>query len=145
MESCIFCRIVKGDAPSVRVYEDDRVLAFADINPIGPGHTLVIPKHHAGDLWEIPEEDLMAVHLASKRIIRAMARALHPSGVACLQLNGPGANQVVPHYHLHLIPRIGGNPELPVTNWELNPGDMAAIRSTAGQIVAAMGQTSLDQ
>jgi len=138
MASCIFCSIVRGEAPSFKVYEDDRVLAFADINPISPGHTLVIPKKHARDLWEIAEEDLTAVQLASKKIIQAIATALNPSGVACLQLNGPGANQVVLHYHLHLIPRIGGGPELPVANWELKPGDMPAIQATAHQIAAAV-------
>jgi len=140
MTSCIFCSIVRGEAPSFKVYEDDRVLAFADIHPISIGHTLVIPKNHATDLWEIAEEDLKAVHLASQKIAQAMAAALNPSGIACLQLNGRGANQVVLHYHLHLIPRLRGGPELPVSNWELKAGDMAAIQATAEKISMAMRQ-----
>jgi len=139
MEDCIFCKIVRGEIPSFKVYEDAKVLAFEDINPISRGHTLVIPKAHAADLWEISAEDLTAVHAASKKIVTAIRTALTPSGVACLQLNGRGANQVVMHYHLHLIPRSPSEPELPVSSWELKPGDMNAIRETAAGIAAAIG------
>jgi len=138
MEDCIFCKIIKGEIPSFKVYEDEKVFAFEDISPISEGHTLIIPKKHAQDLWEIPAEDLAAVQLASKKIIQAIMDALNPTGVACLQLNGSGANQVVMHYHLHLIPRAAGAPELPVTCWELNQGDMEAIKQTAEKIAAAV-------
>ena len=138
MEDCIFCKIIKGEIPSFKVYEDEKVFAFEDINPISEGHTLVIPKNHAKNLWEIPEEDLAAVHRASKKIIRGIQDALNPTGVACLQLNGEGANQVVQHYHLHLIPRLSGTPELPVATWELKDGDMDAIKKTAEKISAAI-------
>ena len=138
MEDCIFCKIIKGEIPSFKVYEDDRVFAFEDINPVSEGHTLVIPKRHAQDLWEIPDEDLAAVHLASRKIIRAIKKALNPTGVACLQLNGRGVNQVVMHYHLHLIPRMAGTPELPLTTWEIREGDLEKIRQTADNIVAAI-------
>lgn len=138
MEDCIFCKIIKGEIPSFTVYEDDRVFAFEDINPISEGHTLVIPRRHAQDLWEIPGEDLTAVHLVSKKIIQAIRDVLGPTGVACLQLNGRGVNQVVMHYHLHLIPRISGGPELPVSTWELKQGDMEAIKQTAERIAAAI-------
>ena len=137
-EDCIFCKIVKGEIPCFKIYEDDRVLAFADINPISEGHVLIIPKNHAQDLWEIPSEDLTAIHLASQKIIQAMNEVLKPLGVAVLQLNGRGANQVVMHYHLHLIPRVPESPELPVTCWELKPGDMEMIKHTAEKIAAAL-------
>ena len=138
MEDCIFCKIIKGEIPSFKVYEDDMVFAFEDINPISEGHTLLIPKIHAQDLWEIPGEDLAAVHLASKKIIQAIKDVLNPTGVACLQLNGRGVNQVVMHYHLHLIPRTAGGPEIPVCAWELKDGDMEAIKQTADKIAAAI-------
>ena len=138
MEDCIFCKIVKGEIPSFKVYEDEQVFAFEDINPISPGHTLIVPKKHAQDLWEISDDDLSAVHSASKKIIDAIKDALRPSGVACLQLNGPGANQVVLHYHLHLVPRIAGDPELPVATWDLKEGDMEAVKATADKIAAAI-------
>ena len=139
MEDCIFCKIVNGEIPCFKIFEDDRVLAFADINPISEGHALIIPKKHAENLWEIPEKDLTAVHLASKKIIQAIKQALNPTGVALLQLNGRGANQVVMHYHLHLVPRASDAPELSITTWEFKEGDMDAIKQTADKIAAAIG------
>jgi histidine triad (HIT) family protein len=138
MEDCIFCKIAKGEIPCHNIYEDQKVLAFADINPIAEGHTLVIPKRHAADLWEIRVDDLAAIHLASKKIAQAMKKALKPLGVACLQLNGKGVNQVVLHYHLHLVPRVANTPELPMTCWDLKPGDPEAIKKTAQKIREAL-------
>ncbi len=138
MEDCIFCKIVKGDIPSFKVYEDDKVLAFADVNPISEGHTLIIPKKHAENIWEIDPEDLAAIHLTSKKVAQAMTDSLKPEGIAFLQLNGRAVNQVVMHYHLHLIPRVSGAPELVMTNWELKPGDMEAIKKTAEKIASAV-------
>ena len=138
MEDCIFCKIVKGEIPSHKVYEDDNVLAFGDINPISEGHTLIIPKRHSENLWDIPGEDLTAVHLASKKIIQAIREALSPVGVAIVQVNGKGVNQLVMHYHIHLMPRSAGGPELPVSCWELIPGDMEAIKRTTEKIASAI-------
>jgi histidine triad (HIT) family protein len=136
MEDCIFCKIAKGEIPCFKVYEDDRVLAFEDINPVSEGHTLIIPKRHAVNLWDISGEDLTAVHLAAKKIIEGIKTALKPTGVAALQLNGQGANQVVMHYHLHLIPRISGSTPLSMTGWDMQSGDMDAIKLTAEKIAA---------
>jgi histidine triad (HIT) family protein len=138
MEDCIFCKIVAGEIPSFKVFEDEKVLAFADINPISTGHTLIIPKDHYENLWEIPENELFAVQRASKIIAEAIRTALSPDGVACLQLNGRAVNQVVMHYHFHLIPRASHEPELKMTAWEMVPGDMEAIRKTSEAIAAAV-------
>lgn len=138
MEDCIFCKIVKGEIPCTKVYEDDQVLAFEDINPISEGHTLIIPKAHAENLWEISDDDLTAIHLASKKVSEAIKKALDSVGVATLQLNGRGVNQVVMHYHLHLVPRASGAPELPITRWEIKPGDMDTIQQTGRQIAKAI-------
>jgi histidine triad (HIT) family protein len=138
MEDCIFCKIIKGEIPSFKVYEDEKVFAFEDINPVADGHTLLIPKIHAKDLWDIDEESLIAVQVASKMVINAIKKVLDPTGVAALQLNGKGAGQVVEHYHLHLIPRLKGNPELPMSRWELRQGDMEKIKQTAEKIGAAI-------
>jgi len=134
MAECVFCKIVKGELPCFKVYEDERVLAFEDINPIAEGHTLIIPKKHAENLWEISKEDLAAIHLVSKKVAHALREVLKPSGIAVLQLNGQGAKQVVMHYHLHLVPRIPGTPPLPITNWDLRPGDKEALRKTTEKI-----------
>ena len=138
MAECVFCRIVRGDLPCFKVYEDERVLAFEDINPIAEGHTLIIPKRHAENLWEISDEDLAAIHLVSKKLAHALRKAMKPTGIAVLQLNGQGAKQVVLHYHLHLVPRMPGTPPLPITNWDLRPGDKEAMKETAGKISEAL-------
>jgi histidine triad (HIT) family protein len=138
MEDCIFCKIAEGEIPCFKVYEDEKVLAFEDINPISEGHTLIISRRHAENLWEISSGDLTAIHVAAQKVAHAIKAALDPVGLATLQLNGKGANQVVMHYHLHLVPRIGGSPELPITSWELKQGDMDRIKKTAEKIAAAL-------
>jgi len=138
MEECIFCKIVKGEIPSFKVYEDDRVYAFADINPISDGHTLIIPKAHAENLGDITEDDLMAIHRVSQKMFHAMQAVLGADGVALMQANGKSVNQVVMHYHLHLIPRKNSESRLAVTNWELVPGDMEAIKATSEKLAAAV-------
>ncbi|NLD38286.1 MAG: HIT family protein [Desulfatiglans sp.] len=138
MENCIFCKIIKGEIPSFKVYEDENVYAFEDINPISEGHTLVIPKRHAQDLWEIDAESLVAVHLASKKIMDAIKKALKPTGVVAMQLNGKSVGQAVFHYHLHLMPRYENTPPLPVARWEITPGNMDKIKETTEKIKAAL-------
>jgi len=138
MDDCIFCKIVRGEIPSFEVYEDDKVYAFADINPILEGHTLIIPKAHAENIWEISEDDLVAVQKASKKIAAGIRQALDPAGIACLQLNGRAVNQVVMHYHFHLIPRKAEDPKLTMTEWELVPGDMERIKAVSKKIASAI-------
>ena len=138
MEDCIFCRIAKGELPCHKVYEDDRVIAFEDISPVSEGHTLVVPKRHAENLFEIADEDLVAVHLATRRIVQAIRRALDPVGVAVLQLNGRGVNQIVMHYHVHLIPRAADGPALPVSDWGAQEGDPEVLAGTAEKIASAV-------
>lgn len=138
MEDCIFCKIVRGEIPCFKVYEDEKVLAFEDINPVADGHTLIIPKAHSENLWEIPDDDLAAIHIASKKIIQGIKDALKPIGVAALQLNGRGANQEVMHYHLHLVPRAEGTPLLPMTSWELKQGDMDKIKKISEKIASSI-------
>lgn len=138
MEDCIFCKIIKGEIPSFKVYEDENVFAFEDINPIAEGHTLVIPKKHSRDLWEIGGDALTSVQLASKKIIDAINKALKPTGVAVMQLNGKSVGQSVLHYHLHLIPRLEESPPLPISRWEMTPGNMDKIKETAEKIKGAL-------
>jgi len=138
MEDCIFCKIIKNEIPSIKIFEDDKVFAFADINPILEGHTLIIPKNHAANIWEITPEDLAAIHNASQQVAAAIQKALNPDGIAFIQLNGRGVNQIVMHYHLHLVPHIKDGPDLPITNWELIPGNMEAIQKTADKIAGCL-------
>ena len=138
MDDCIFCKIIRGEIPSFKVYEDDKVFAFEDINPISPGHTLVIPKKHAENIWDIDESDMIAVQRASKKIAGAIKKALGVDGIACMQLNGRAANQEVMHYHLHLVPRKADGPPLPIASWKIKPGNMEELKARAERIKAAL-------
>ena len=114
------------------------MFAFEDINPISPGHTLVIPKNHAENIWEISEEDLLAVQRASKKIATGIKAALEVDGIACMQLNGRAVQQEVMHYHLHLVPRRTDQPALPIAKWDIKPGNMDEIKARAEKISAAI-------
>ena len=107
-DGCIFCRIVAGDAPAHRVYEDSWVLVFMDIRPVSEGHTLIIPKEHHENLFEATEDAMAAVARTSVRIANAIRAVFEPDGVFVAQTNGAAAGQTVFHYHLHLIPRWHG-------------------------------------
>jgi len=130
---CIFCKIISGEIPSVEIYEDDRVLAFMDINPLNDGHILIIPKAHAATIHEISEADFLAVMSATHKLAAAVQKTLGPDGINILQLNGEAANQVVPHLHVHIVPRWSGD-GLTVSQWNLAPGDMEKIKELADQI-----------
>ena len=134
---CIFCKIVSGEIPCTKVFEDDRVLAFMDINPLNDGHLLVIPKTHAATILDIGKADFSAVIAAAHKIAGAVQEALNPDGINLLQLNGKAANQVVPHLHVHIVPRWSGD-GLTVSQWEIVPGDFEKINGIAEQIAAAL-------
>ena len=134
--NCIFCKIVAGTIPCFRVYEDDKTLAFLDINPINPGHALVVPKAHAPNLYESADSDLAAAIATARRVAAAILRTLKPAGLNLVQANGPGAAQSVLHFHLHVIPRVVGDD--PKLNWHLEPGDKAALAALALRIAAAI-------
>jgi len=129
---------VKGEIPCFKIYEDEKVISFLDINPVSQGHTLIIPKIHAANLWEIQEEDLMAVQLAAKKIVNAMKSTFDLLGVVCMQLNGRGVNQLVMHYHLHLVPRSEGESMLSVSSWDQKPGNPEAIAGLAEKIASRL-------
>lgn len=126
---CIFCAIVRGDVPAQIVDEDDRTLAFMDINPATRGHALVIPRRHSRDLLEIETDDLEATIVAAQRLARKMPDRLGADGVNLLNSCGRAAWQTVFHFHIHVIPRYEGDPlQLP---WTPAPGDQEEIAATA--------------
>ena len=130
---CIFCKIVNGEIPAVKVLDEESVLAFMDINPSSRGHLLVVPKNHAENIFEIPESDLAILIKAVKQCAGAAKDALSAEGVTILQLNGTASDQIVPHLHIHVIPRWE-NDGLSVSTWEMKPGDMEEIQSIARKI-----------
>jgi histidine triad (HIT) family protein len=134
---CIFCKIIEGEIPAVKVLDEESVIAFMDINPASRGHMLVVPKKHAENIFEISEDDLAAVSKAVKRCAKAVKEALNAGGITVLQLNGKVSDQVIPHLHVHIMPR-SENDGLPVSSWRLTPGDIKEIETTALKIRAQL-------
>ena len=106
--SCIFCKIVRKQAPASYVYEDENVIAFLDIRPLNEGHTLVIPKEHYETIFEIPEQLIAHLHGIAKRVALAVKKATKADGISIIQQNGKAAGQEILHLHVHVIPRYEG-------------------------------------
>lgn len=104
-ESCIFCKIVSGEVPANKVYEDDETMAFLDIQPVNPGHTLIIPKDHFENIYTTPVMSWMRVQMTAQKVALAVKNALGADGVNVHMNNESAAGQVVPHTHVHIIPR----------------------------------------
>lgn len=116
MDSCIFCRIIAGDIPSMRVYEDEQCIAMLDINPASSGHTLILPREHHKDITEMDEALLGHVLSVAKEIGKRQMERLNAEGFNIVQNNGAAAGQTVPHFHVHVIPRYAGGPQM--VSWE---------------------------
>jgi len=114
-QQCIFCSIVKKEVPAKIVYENDFVLAFLDIKPANPGHVLVIPKDHYTFLTQMPDEAISEVFKATKIVAEAVFEVTGAEGVEIRQRNGAVAGQIVPHVHVHVIPRFKNDGI--VTDW----------------------------
>ncbi|MCX6752672.1 MAG: HIT family protein [Candidatus Nomurabacteria bacterium] len=106
MDNCIFCKIIKGEIPAHKVYEDKTTLAFLDISPVNIGHTLVIPKEHYINIYETPENIMMDMMKTVKKISHAIKKGLDADGINVAMNNEGAAGQVVFHSHIHVIPRI---------------------------------------
>jgi histidine triad (HIT) family protein len=129
---CLFCKIVAGEIPATRVYEDERTIAFMDLNPATRGHLLVVPRDHADDLLSVDPEDLAAVARAAQRLAARLAERLGADGVNLLNSSGRAAWQTVFHFHVHVIPRYAGDPlRLP---WTPAPGDRDEIAAAAAAL-----------
>lgn len=133
---CIFCKIVRGEAPSFKLCEDADAVAIMDINPFNHGHVLVLSKGHYPNLLTASDNGIAAVARMAKRVAAAVIDAVPNDGFNIVQANGPGAAQSVQHYHVHVLPRrLGDNARL---NWSLAPGDHEAIAKTAADIKARL-------
>jgi histidine triad (HIT) family protein len=129
---CIFCKIIAGELPGQIIDQDERTVAFMDINPATRGHALVVPREHSRDLLEIPEEDLEAVAVAAQRLARRMHERIGVDGVNLLNARGEAAWQTVFHFHMHVIPRYHDDPlRLP---WTPAPGDQDEIAAAADEL-----------
>ena len=133
-QDCLFCKIVAGEIPATRVDEDERTVAFMDINPATRGHLLVVPREHSVDLLEVPEADLDACARTAQRLARRVLDRLDADGVNLLNSCRPAAWQTVFHFHVHVIPRYDDDPlRLP---WVPGPGDADEIAAAAAKLTA---------
>jgi histidine triad (HIT) family protein len=129
---CLFCKIAAGEIPATRVREDERTIAFMDINPATRGHLLVIPREHATDLLVVGADDLAACLMAAKELAGRLKEKLGADGVNLLNSCGREAWQTVFHFHVHVIPRYAGDPlRLP---WMPEPGDRDEIAAAAAAL-----------
>lgn len=109
MQECIFCKIVRRELPSYKVYEDDLTFAFLDIKPVNAGHTLVVPKKHSTNIFDIAPEDWMAIAGATRELAIAIEKGVGADGVNIAMNNREHAGQVIDHPHIHIIPRFRGD------------------------------------
>ncbi|HTM19835.1 MAG TPA: HIT family protein [Kofleriaceae bacterium] len=137
MPGTIFTRIISGEIPSHKVYEDDLVFAFLDINPLSDGHTLVIPKQEAATLDQLSDESAAALGRALPRIARAVMAATGTSAYNVLQNNGAAAHQAVFHVHFHIIPKHPDGSGLGL-GWQPRKLDAGRGADLAARIAAAL-------
>jgi histidine triad (HIT) family protein len=130
--SCIFCRIAEKQVSASLVYEDEKVVAFLDIKPLNEGHTLVIPKSHYENIFDIPRELIAYLHGVTKQIAFAVKKATNADGISIIQQNGKAAGQDIFHLHVHVIPRYEGQ-KLPSFS-ELAEADREKLSQTAAKI-----------
>ncbi|AMA73656.1 MULTISPECIES: HIT family protein [Aneurinibacillus] len=129
--TCIFCKIIKGEIPSAKVYENEHVVAFLDISQATKGHTLVIPKTHKQDIFELTPDIASNLFACVPKIANAMKKQFNIEGVNLLNNSGKVAGQTVFHYHLHILPRYGKedgfHPTLQENNAQYTPSDLQEI------------------
>ena len=128
--NCVFCAIAANEIPSFKVYEDDLVLAYLDINPFSKGHTLVIPKEHSSGLLDTSDETLAALVARVKKVASHLKATLPCDGFNILQNNGEAAGQTVMHIHFHIVPRYGKEE----ISFASQKGDMNELKSLADRI-----------
>ena len=137
MNDCIFCKIVAGEIPCTKVYEDEQTLVFMDIGPIIKGHMLVIPKQHHDPITDTPDEVLCHLIGVVKRVVAAQQAAFRCDGCNVIQNNGAVSGQAVPHLHFHVIPRFEGDGHH--WNWDAKQyDDMQEMKQLAEAAAAAL-------
>ena len=128
-DDCIFCKILADEIPSAVVYEDERFRAILDVNPAARRHVIILPKKHAANVFELPDEEASQILIVAKRIAAAMMETYHCDGINILQNNGEAAGQTVFHLHVHVIPRFEGDTDHINIGWRPGetPDDLQAI------------------
>ena len=133
---CLFCKIIKGEIPSAKVYEDEHSFAFLNIRPINPGHTLLVPKKHFANLYEMPDEILANLAPIIKKLGVAIKKAVSADGINIGMNNDPAAGQLVFHAHIHIMPRFKNDGH---EHWHGTPyKNDAEIKTVAENIVSKL-------
>lgn len=132
MENCIFCKIISGEIPSIRLFENDDCIAAMDINPATPGHALIIPKTHYRDLTEVPYEEIGKCFGVARYIGERQKERLGADGFNVIQNNGAVSGQTVMHFHIHVIPRYVGGAQ--VALWKPTEPDTAKLKEIAEKL-----------
>jgi histidine triad (HIT) family protein len=132
MNSCIFCRIAQKRVPANLVYEDEKAMAFLEIRPLNEGHTLIIPRLHYENIFDIPQELIMHIQGVTKRVALAVKKATQADGISIMQQNGKAAGQEIFHLHVHVIPRFEGQ-KLPKFS-ETSEASIEKLSQTAAKI-----------
>ena len=120
-DNCIFCKILADEIPSAVVYEDELFRASLDVNPAARGHVIILPKKHAANLFELPDEEASKILIVARKIAGALMETYHCDGVNILQNNGEASGQTVFHLHVHVIPRFEGDTDHINIGWK--PGE----------------------
>lgn len=128
MDDCVFCKIIAGKIPAHKVYENDKIFAFLDANPIHAGHTLVVPRAHHADLLETPDGVLSDMIARAKKIAVAVMKAVNADGFNLGCNTKPAAGQAVFHTHFHIIPRFAGDGLKPWPHQKIAPEEMEKVR-----------------
>jgi histidine triad (HIT) family protein len=137
---CIFCKIVAGDIPAAKVYEDALTVAFMDIGQVNPGHVLVASKRHAVTVLDLTPEEAAAVMQTAQRVAAAAEVAFAPDGITLFQANGAAGGQTVFHFHLHVLPRHAGDGV--ALAWPRKEPGTQALQTYAAQLQAALQATA---
>lgn len=132
-EDCIFCRIANGEIPSKTLYEDEEFRVILDLGPATKGHALILPKEHAQNLFDLPDQTASKTMLLAKKMAGIMAERLHCDGLNLVQNNGEAAGQTVQHFHLHLIPRYLDDGQS--INWKPGSPSQEELEATRKMIV----------
>lgn len=136
INNCVFCSIIGHEIPSATIYEDEKVIAILDIAPSAKGHTVLIPKKHSKDIFELPEEDAAHIFTVAKKIAGVLKEELQCDGINILQNNGKAAGQTVFHLHVHIIPRYENDTiKLTWTPGEYKEGEMQVLAGTLARKV----------
>jgi histidine triad (HIT) family protein len=135
MDDCVFCRIAKGELPCEKVYDDGKFVAFLDISPVNLGHTLVVPKEHYETLLDMPADLVADMSQALKLVASMVKNGTKAEGFNLMMNNYEAAGQVVPHAHMHIVPRFKGDG---LKNWQGKKADKDDLSSVKEDIVSFM-------